>query len=143
MGEGVPAGGRDAAAGVPRGRHWGGFLASGAIAFTVDGGVMEIGVRLFGLPTLVARLMGIACAMVAAWLCHRTLTFALATRPSVAEFFRYVASAITTAAINYVVFAVLLIMWPTLSRLLALVIASCLATFFAYVSMRYGVFRRY
>jgi len=143
MGEGMPAKGRDAAAGVPRARHWAGFLASGAVAFTVDAGVMELCVRVFDVPTLLARLAGVACAMVAAWMCHRTLTFALTTRPNTFEFLRYVAAASTTAMMNYAVFAALLIAWPTFPRLAALTIASCLATFFAYVSMRYGVFRRY
>ncbi|MGE0766777.1 MAG: GtrA family protein [Hyphomicrobiaceae bacterium] len=143
MGDGSPAKGRDAAAGVPRARHWGGFLTSGAVAFTVDGTVMEIGVRLLDLPTLVARLAGVGCAMVAAWMCHRTFTFALTTRPTVAEFSRYVAAASTTAAINYGVFVVLLLAWPSFPRLPALALASFVATFFAYVSMRYGVFRRY
>ncbi|MEZ5815817.1 MAG: GtrA family protein [Hyphomicrobiaceae bacterium] len=143
MVDGSPVKPRDAASGVPRARHWGGFLASGAIAFTVDGSVMEIGVRLLGLPTLLARLAGVMCAMVAAWLSHRTLTFALTKRPDLAEFSRYVAAASTTALINYGVFVVLLITWPAMPRLIALVIASCVATIFAYLSMRYGVFRRY
>jgi len=134
---------RDAAAGVPKSRHWAGFLTSGAIAFAVDGGVMELAVRLLALPPLIARLAGVACAMVAAWLCHRTLTFALTSKPHPAEFVRYVAAASTTAAINYSVFVILLITWPGIPRLIALVIASCVATFFAYVSMRFGVFRRY
>lgn len=134
---------RDAARGVRPARHWGGFLASGAIAFTVDGGVMEIGIRWLGLPTLVARFIGVMCAMIAAWLCHRTLTFALTTKPDLAELARYVAAASTTAAINYAAFAVLLFFSPEMPRLAALAIASCLATIFAYLSMRYGVFRRY
>jgi putative flippase GtrA len=133
---------RDAAAGVERARHWGGFLASGAIAFLVDGSVMELAVRLLGLAPQVARLGSVGCAMVVAWLCHRTLTFALPTRPSLDEFLRYVTAASTTALINYVVFVALLFVWPALMPLAALVIASCVATFFAYVSMRYGVFRR-
>lgn len=139
----MPDGTRDAARGIRPARHWGGFLVSGAVAFTVDGGVMEIGVRLLGLPTLVARFTGVMCAMIAAWLCHRTLTFALTTKPDLAEFARYVAAASTTAAINYTAFAVLLFLWPVMPRLVALAIASCLATIFAYLSMRYGVFRRY
>ncbi|MGD9804433.1 MAG: GtrA family protein [Hyphomicrobiaceae bacterium] len=143
MNKDIPVNDRDAASGVPRARHWGGFLASGAIAFTVDGGVMEMAVRLLDLPTLIARLLGVMSAMVAAWMCHRTLTFALTTKPSVGEFTRYVAAASTTAAINYAVFVIILMAWPSFPRLLALVIASCVATIFAYVSMRYGVFRRY
>lgn len=143
MAEDRPVQSRDAASGLAPARHWGGFLASGGVAFVVDGGVMELGVRALGLPTLVARLIGIACAMLAAWICHRTLTFALTTKPSLAELARYVAAASTTAAINYVTFVAMLMCWPDMPRLAALAAASCLATIFAYLSMRYGVFRRY
>lgn len=143
MPEGTPPKSRDAATGLKPTRHWGGFLASGAIAFTVDGGVMELGVRVFGLPTFLARFLGVICAMLTAWMCHRTLTFALTTKPSLAELARYIAAASTTALINYAVFVALIVTWPELPRLGALVVASCVATIFAYLSMRYGVFRRY
>ena len=143
MTDGQPARIRDAAQGLHPARHWAGFLASGAIAFAVDGSVMEIGVRLLDVPTLVARLAGVICAMLAAWIAHRTLTFALTTKPSLAELGRYIAAASTTAAINYAVFAALLVAWSDIPRLAALVIASCVATIFAYLSMRYGVFRRH
>jgi putative flippase GtrA len=103
---------------------------------------MEAGVRLFDMSPLAARLAGVAAAMVAAWLSHRYLTFAMTTRPSFGEFGRYVASASTTAVINYGAFAALLFVWPALPRLAALAAASCLATIFSYLSMRYGVFRR-
>jgi putative flippase GtrA len=142
MAEDRPAPPRDAASGLPLARHWAGFLVSGAVAFTVDATVMEIGVRLLGLPILVARLAGVSCAMLAAWMCHRTLTFALTTKPNLAEFARYVAAAFTTALINYGVFVALIVGWSDMPRLAALVVASCLATIFAYLSMRYGVFRR-
>lgn len=133
---------QDAAQGVPAARHWSGFLASGAIAFVVDGGVMEFAVRVLGWSPLLGRLAGIASAMVAAWLAHRTLTFALTSLPTISEFVRYVAAAATTAVINYVVFAALLFAWPTMPRLVALALASFVATIFAYASMRYAVFRR-
>ena len=143
MGEGEPGPGtRDAADGVAVKRHWGGFIASGCLAFFVDAAVMELGVRWVGLPPLVSRIASVACAMVVAWLAHRTLTFALTTKPTRWEFIRYVAAASTTAAINYAVFAFILVAWPIAGRIPALIIASCVATIFAYVSMRYGVFRR-
>ena len=132
----------DPAAGLSPVRHWGGFLIGGAIAFTVDAGMLEIGVRLFRLQPLVARPLAIATAMVAAWLVHRTLTFALTTRPTAGELLRYMAAAWTTAAINYALFAVILIVRPPTSPFAALVSASAVATIFSYISMRYGVFRR-
>lgn len=123
-------------------RHWGGFLVSGGLAFAVDGGVMEFGIRMLGLSPFVARIVSVACAMVTAWLAHRRLTFGQMTKPTLAEFGRYAAAASATALVNYAVFAVILLAWPTAPALGSLVAASCVATFFSYVSMRYGVFRR-
>ena len=128
--------------GASRARHWAGFLFSGALAFTVDAVIMELGIRLLGLPTLVARLIAISTAMVVAWLAHRRFTFALTSRPSIREFIRYAAAAWVTSGINYGAFAFILLAHPDISRILALVISSILATIFAYLSMRYGVFRR-
>jgi putative flippase GtrA len=79
--------------------------------------------------------------MVAGWLAHRTLTFALRSAPSVAEFVRYAAVAWTTAAINYGAFASILLARPATPPLLALSVASILATAFAYLGMRYAAFR--
>lgn len=138
-----PEAGRDPVPGLPPGRHWGGFIVSGSLAFIVDASMMEIGVRLFGLPPLVARLVGVGGAMLTGWLSHRTLTFGLTTRPNLPELARYVTAASVTSGVNYLLFALLLLGWPSMPRLGALVIASCVATIFAYVSMRYGVFRRY
>lgn len=122
-------------------RHWAGFLASGLIALSVDATILETGIRLFGLHPLVARLLGISCAMVAGWLAHRTLTFMLRSRPTFREFARYAAIAWTTQAINYGTFASILIARPALPPLAALLLASVVATVFAYVGMRYGAFR--
>jgi putative flippase GtrA len=125
----------------PPGRHWGGFLASGLIALSIDAGVLETGVRMLHLHPLAARLIAISCAMVGGWLAHRTLTFALRSRPTFQEFVRYAAVAWTTAAINYGSFAAVLILRPATPPLLALVVSSLIATIFAYFGMRYGAFR--
>ncbi|MEZ5856352.1 MAG: GtrA family protein [Hyphomicrobiaceae bacterium] len=124
-------------------RHLGGFLASGILALTVDATVLLVGVRVFDLSPFVARLLAISVAMIAAWLAHRRLTFALTVRPSLNEFLRYAAAAWTTAGINYLVFAGVLLTYPSVTPMAALVIASIVATIFSYLSMRYGVFRRY
>lgn len=125
----------------PPGRHWSGFLASGMIALSIDAVVLEAGIRLAHLHPLLARLIAISCAMVAGWLAHRTMTFALRSRPSVKEFVRYAAVAWTTAAINYGMFALILMLRPATQPFVALIFASILATVFAYVGMRYGAFR--
>lgn len=133
---------KDPAAGLSAARHYGGFLIGGGVAFAVDAGMLELGTRAFGLPPLIARPLAIATAMVAAWLAHRTLTFAVTARPTIGELLRYMTAAWTTAAINYALFAVILIGRPSTSPFAALVAASSVATIFSYLSMRYGVFRR-
>ena len=140
MAEGL--GRRDAADGVSKLRHWLGFLVSGVLAFAVDGLAMEIAVRLLGMPPLGARLVSIMVAMVVAWTAHRNLTFALTVKPSFREFGRYFVAASTTAAINYTLFALQIVIRPDMPRLAALFSASIVATIFSYLSMRYGVFRR-
>lgn len=125
----------------PAHHHWAGFLLSGLIALSCDAIILELGVRMLGLHPLQARLFAISLAMVAGWLSHRKFTFALKSEPTFGEFARYAAVAWTTAAINYVVFAALLLVSPAMVPIMALVIASFIATFFAYVGMRYGAFR--
>jgi putative flippase GtrA len=127
---------------IPPLRHWGGFLLSGLIALSADALLLQVGTVALGLNPLIDRLLAISGAMVAGWLAHRRLTFSLSSPPTLGEFTRYSAMAWTTAAINYAAFAAVLIVSPGTHPLAALVIASILATFFAYTGMRYRVFRR-
>lgn len=123
-------------------RHWGGFLASGLIALSVDASLLEVGVRLLSLDPLVARLGAISLAMVAGWLAHRRLTFALDSPASLPEFLKYLAAGWLSAAVNYSVFAIAIVAVPKLPRLGALILASTVAMIFSYAAMRYGVFAR-
>lgn len=131
----------DPARDLPRLRHWGGFLVSGLIALACDAAILQLGILVFGLHPLAARLIAISVAMVAGWLAHRRLTFSLTSPPTLGEFTRYSAIAWTTASLNYVAFAIILLVSPGVHPLAALAIASILATFFAYIGMRYGAFR--
>ena len=140
-GKSATASAHDPARDLPPLRHWGGFLASGLIALTCDALILQIGILVFGLHPLAARLIAISVAMVAGWLAHRRLTFSLTSAPTLGEFTRYSAIAWTTAALNYVAFATVLYVSPGVHPLVALAIASILATFFAYIGMRYGAFR--
>ena len=132
----------DPAAGLPLHRHGLGFLFSGLLAFLVDAAVLEAGVRLLGVDPLLARIAAISIAMLCGWLAHRRFTFAIATEPSLGEFFRYALAGSGAALLNYALFALQLLISPTMPRLIALAIASAGAMVFAYLAMRYGVFRK-
>jgi putative flippase GtrA len=131
----------DPARDLPPLRHWGGFLVSGLIALACDAAILQLGILVLGLHPLAARLIAISFAIVAGWLAHRRLTFSLTSPPTLGEFTRYSAIAWTTASLNYVVFATVLLLSPGAHPLVALAIASIVATFFAYIGMRYGAFR--
>lgn len=123
-------------------RHGAGFLASGLIALGVDAGVTSLLTRVFNVSAFIARPVAIATAMVVAWLCHRRLTFAVTAAASLREFMRYAAVAWTAAAVNYGVYAAILLAAPSLAPEAALFLSSVVSMVVSYAGMRFGVFTR-
>lgn len=118
-----------------------GFIVSGLIALAVDVTVTKLAAVWLGLPWFASRLLAIAVAMVAAWACHRRLTFRIATPPTVGEFVAYAGMAWSAAALNYVVFLGVLWFAPALDVAIAIAAASVVAMTYSYLAMRFGVFR--
>jgi putative flippase GtrA len=123
-------------------RHWGGFILSGGTAFLVDAGLTTALIRFLHLDPFSARFLGITAAMVVAWLMHRRITFNVAAAPSWNEFGRFAAVAWSANALNYTVYALILLLHPTTLPFAALVIATAIATVFSYIGFRLGVFRQ-
>ena len=123
-------------------RHYGGFVLAGGLAFTTDATILLVLTKLFGVPPLLARPFGISVAMVVSWLVNRTVTFAATSPPSLAEFGRFAAVSWTSQAVNYGIFAAILLAWPATEPVVALILASLVAMFVAYAGFRYGVFER-
>ncbi len=123
-------------------RHWGGFLFSGGSAFLVDLGINLGLIHFAGLNPLLSRLVSIACAMVFAWLMHRNVTFAVATPPRLSEFLRFAAVAGSANALNYAIYAAILLAWPVVPPLAAQIVSTAVATAASYLGFRFGVFRR-
>ena len=122
-------------------RHGLAFLVSGGTAFIVDALVLKLLTSVLGLHPIVARLAAIALAMVAGWLMHRTFTFRVTARPSLPEFLRYAGVAWTAAAVNYGLFVLIVLAYPAIEPLVALVISSAVAMIFAYLGLRFAAFR--
>jgi putative flippase GtrA len=123
-----------------RTRHIAGFIISGGLAFLVDVAVAKTLHGLVGWPWPMSRLLAIACAMVVAWACHRRLTFAVQTAPTLAEFGRYAGVAWSAAAVNYAVFLTVLWLLPSLDATIGIGVASVVAMAYSYLGMRFGVF---
>jgi putative flippase GtrA len=122
-------------------RHYGGFLLAGTLALLTDGAILELLIRMAAFDALLARPIAIAIAMVVSWLVNRTVTFAVDVPPSLREFRRFAAVSWASQAVNYFLFASILVARPTTPPLFALVCASLVAMFSSYFGFRYGVFR--
>jgi putative flippase GtrA len=123
-------------------RHGSAFLFSGAMAFLVDAAVTVSLAKLVGFDRFSARMFGILLAQVVSWRLHRTLTFAVKAPVDWREIVRFGAVAWSANGVNYVVYAGLLLMFPRMPILAALVLGSAAAMVFSYLGLRFGVFRR-
>ena len=123
-------------------RHFGGFLLGGICALITDAAILQALTVLAHIPALVARPMSILCAMVVSWLINRTITFAHPWPPTLAEFGRFAAVSWLAQAVNYAIFAAILLLRPETHPIAALVVASLIAMFVSYAGFRYGVFRK-
>ncbi|MEQ1669775.1 MAG: GtrA family protein [Hyphomicrobium sp.] len=124
-------------------RHGAGFAASGAIAFTTDAAVLTVLTRGAGIDPFSARLIAIACAMIAAFFAHRRLTFAVKTSATLAEFVKFLGVAITASLVNYAIYAGILLLRPGTEPVLALLAATAVAMGVTYTGLRLAVFRRH
>ncbi|MEO1264307.1 MAG: GtrA family protein [Pseudomonadota bacterium] len=123
-------------------RHIGGFVLGGVAALLVDLAVLELLTRGFSLSPFIARLPAIAVAMVASWLINRTITFAVETPPTLAEFAKFAAVSWVAQAVNYSAFALILLAFPSLPPAAAVILGCGPAVAVAYAGFRFGVFRK-
>ena len=126
---------------VPAVRHYGGFVLGGVLALLTDAAVLMLLSAYIGIPPLLARPLSIAVAMVVSWRVNRSITFAYPHAPTAAEFARFAAVSWTAQAVNYAVFAAVLLWRPQTHPVAALVAASLVAMLVSYTGFRYGVFR--
>lgn len=125
-----------------RGAHLTGFVFSGLLAFVVDAGLLLVLTHWAGMSPFLARVPSIALSMVAGWSSNRRLTFRVSGPPGLIEFMRYAMASGAGVAVNYAVFSALLLAWPGLRPVAALVVASGVAAGFSYAGYRWFAFRR-
>lgn len=122
-------------------RHYGGFLVAGLSALATDTLILAVLTRIAGMNPFLARPIGIAVAMVVSWLINRTVTFQSVAPPSVAEFVRFAGVSITSQLVNYGVYVILLLSFPSLMPEVALLLACFVSMFVSYTGFRFAVFR--
>lgn len=118
------------------------FALAGGTGFVVDAAVLFVLLKLTRLDPFTARVLAIATAMGCTYLLNRSLTFGPSGRSIAAEGTRYGGVGLASAALNYVIYAGLLLVLPMTPPLAALTVASILATAFSYVGYSRFVFGR-
>ncbi len=118
------------------------FVVAGGIGFATDASLLFVFTTLVPLHPLLARLISIGVALFATWMFNRYLTFGPSSLSIVGEGLRYGGVGMSTAIVNYTVYAALVTAIPGMPPLVALVAASTVAMIFSYLGYSRLVFGR-
>lgn len=118
------------------------FAVAGGIGFIVDAGVLTLLLAATPLDPFSARLVSILIALSSTWLLNRNLTFGPSGRSLASEGVRYGGVGATTSIVNYLIYSVMLIVFPRMPPLVALVAASGIAMILSYFGYARLVFNR-
>lgn len=124
---GVPAGSRPAAARILR------FALVGGIGFLVDTGTLTLLHDAGGADPFSSRLLSISVAALTTWRLNRSLTFGASPAGQAAEGLRYGVVALLAAALNYLLYAGILLLAPAFHPIGAVIAATLVAMGFSYV----------
>jgi putative flippase GtrA len=116
------------------------FAVVGATGFAVDAIVLSIFHYAVGLDPFTARLISMSVATLTTWRLNRILTFGASHRSQAHEGLRYATVAALSAAINYVVYAAVLLIWPHVPPIGALVVGAGAGMGFSYIGYSRVVF---
>ncbi len=120
------------------------FCFAGGVGFVVDI-LATLTLINFGLSPLFARVLGIAVALCATYAINRGVTFrneaGTGAKAVAFESARYVAVALATSALNWAVYALVLVAVPGLPPVIAIVIGSAAAMGASYFGFAKLVFR--
>jgi putative flippase GtrA len=115
------------------------FVVVGCLGFVLDAGVVFV-LSEAGVSAVLARIPALAAAIFTTWILNRTLTFRVNAPKSRGEIVRYIAVALSSAALNFLLYAALVVMmgvWPVIAVAVS-TIALLLYSFFGYQRFAFG-----
>ncbi|RWX76711.1 GtrA family protein [Neorhizobium lilium] len=118
------------------------FLAAGSGGFLIDAGLTHFLVTLAGFSPFASRIPAIMAAMSFTWLVNRNRTFDKSPHSLAVEGFRYWAVGITSALLNYAIYAALMYRAPFLQPIVAVMAGSAGATLYSFFGYSRFVFGR-
>ena len=116
------------------------FAIVGAIGFLIDAGLLTALHNGGGLDPFSSRLISISASAVTTWRLNRSLTFGASDRSQTNEGLRYALVAAATAGFNYLVYVLLLLGFPGMPPIAAVIAATLAAMFFSYAGYSRFVF---
>lgn len=113
----------------------------GGIGFVVDAGLTTTLIHI-GLDPFTARVVAIAVAMLVTWRLNRAITFGASDTSQKSEGARYFAVALSAAAVNYTVYAALMLAFPVLMPAIAVALATGVSMVVSYLGFSRFAFKR-
>ncbi len=117
------------------------LLIEGSVGLAAGAGVLLLLLRFTSLDPFSARIFAIAAAMGCTWIINRNFTFQKGGRSVASEGVRYGSVGLSSALLNYVIYASVLFVFTDFRPIFAMLIASGLATcwsYFGYNTFVYG-----
>ena len=116
------------------------FCAVGALGFCVDV-ALTLSLIALDLSPFAARIAAIGLTILFCWQLNRQLTFEASQGSALQEGARYFVVAALVGAINYMLYAIMLLIWPTLWPVIAITLATAACTLLSYVAYARFAFR--
>lgn len=113
------------------------FVLVGGLGFLADAGTLLLLIS-GGIGPFVARVVSILFAMFVTWRLNRAFTFGASSGSQISEAGRYFTVAASVAALNYLLYAGLLVVVPACPPVLATAIATIVCTLVSFAG--YGKF---
>lgn len=118
------------------------FAVVGGTGFIVDAGVLTTLLEFRLTDKFSARIVAIGLALLVTFTLNRRFTFGASDRHVAVEGMRYGSVGIAGNLINFGVYSSVLILFPWIEPLVALILGSATGTIFAYTGYSKLVFRR-
>jgi putative flippase GtrA len=114
------------------------FVVVGCLGFIVDAGVVLV-LSEAGAPPILARIPALAAAIFTTWALNRTLTFRIKAPKSREEAIRYIAVALSSAVLNFLLYTVLVLV--DVRPVTAVAVSTITLLFYNFLGYRRFAFR--
>lgn len=114
------------------------FVLVGVAGFVVDAGIVVVLVAA-GVSPFIARIPALSIAILTTWLLNRSISFRVRAPRSREELARYIAVALSSALLNYLLYSALVAVG--LGPVLAIAVSTICLMFYSFIGYRHYAFK--